>query len=136
MALRVRFDLLVRLGSAAGSEECDLGKLQLAEVIDSQNEGGTFQTIVAGNAVDVPLQLTGIATARVIAIRVQPVDPTLALGDVNLKKNGIGGEAWLLRPASGLKESFFCVTTDGITALYVSNLGANAVKVTVAVAGD
>lgn len=134
--MRVSFEVLARLFSTTTCDTPDLGQASSKLVTDSQNEGGTYQTVIAGSTNDVPLQLTGITTARVILVQVTLVDPTLTLGDVQLKKNGVGGEAWLLRPPSGSKESLFFVTTDSVVSLFASNLGTAAIKVKVFVAGD
>lgn len=136
MAVRARIELKVAFSSSAIDENGDLGKLTPTIVNDAQNEGGTWQTILLPGAIDVPLQLTGVTTGRLLVIQTSPVDTTLPSSSIAIKKNVNTGEPWVIQPLSGNKEGVFLISTDSLTALFGSNPGTSAMKVKIGFAGD
>jgi hypothetical protein len=135
MSVRVRYRAYFAVSSTT-AETADLGKIDTDVVTDGQGEGGTWQCVLAPGDTDVPLQLTGLAVGRMLVIRTQLVDPTLLPSDIEVKLEDAMAVAMVIRPLSPTKEGFFAITTDSVTALFVSNPGTSAMKLTIVAAGD
>jgi hypothetical protein len=137
MAARTRYRVAVAISSNPDNEERDLGNTLSEVVNDSLGDGGTWQNVLPANATDVPVQLTQVTSARFIYVRAFPNDPNTNPVAITLKKNAIGGEAWTVAPLPNAKEAQFMTTTDGVTALYLSNPSPTvAMRVIIVMAGD
>lgn len=137
MAARTRYRVAVAISSNPDNEERDLGNTVSEVVNDALGDGGTWQNVLAANATDVPVQLTQVTTARFVYLRAFANDPNQNPGPITLKKNSIGGEAWTVEPLPNSKEAQFLISTNGITALYLSNPSSTvAMRVIIVMAGD
>lgn len=136
MAVRVRYSMKVQISSTT-AEDKDLGNLSFEQVSDDMGEGGARKFTLAGSAVDVPLSLGNVASAKLVLIRTVSKDPTVALPEVKVRLNLITGEQISLLPVgSHAKEAHLLLTSAGVTALFASNIGTTDVELTLAVAGD
>jgi len=135
MAIRLRCKIELAVSSSS-AEERDLGNAKYEIVVDSQNEGGSWKTVLVGGASDVQLQLPNIADARFLAIRTTAKDPTQDPDEISIKINGTGNEARKITPMSGSKEGFYLSTTDGLTSVHASHAGTVDMELIVFAAGD
>lgn len=137
MATRTRYRIAVGISSNPENEEKDLGNTVGEVVSDTLSDGGTWQSVLAAGATDVLVQLTQLSTARFLVVRAFSNDPNITPVAITLKKNAIGGEAWTVAPLPSTKEAYFLASTDGVTALYLTNpSGTVAMRVIIAMAGD
>lgn len=136
MAVRTRFKVEVAISSTT-AEERDLGNAKFEVVVDSQNEGGSWKTTLAGGATDVQIQLPNVASAKLLVVRTNPKNANDPAANVTLRKNSIVGEANVVAPLSTSKEGYYLITTDNLTALFATNGSATvAMELSVFVAGD
>lgn len=135
MAVRIRYKASAILSSTS-AEERDLGNGNYEVVVDSQGEGWSGKVALAAGAVDVPIHLPPVASAKFLALRTTPKNPNDACHNVTIKKDSTLGEAIVIAPLSPTKEGFMMLTTSGIASLFASNPGSTAMDVTVHVAGD
>lgn len=128
MAIRVKFEIDLSLSENA-SEAKDLGKTAPWKGInDLMDNGGSFRQRVAAGAVNYEVDLNGLTSARMIAIKTNKA--------VSVKKNSISGEPWLIKPLGvGALDGILFITTDSVTTLYISNAGADAADITFFLAG-
>ena len=128
MAIRTTFEILVQL-SENTQEMKELGKSPPWKgTNDTQDNGGTWRQRIAAGTTDLAVDVNGLSNARFIAIKSDQ--------EITIKKNSAGGEAWTIRPlGSGALEGVFVASTDGVTALYVSNAGSIDAEVVFSVAG-
>lgn len=137
MAARTRYRVAVAISSNPDNEERDLGNTVAEVVNDKLGDGGTWQCTLAPSATDVLVQLTQVATARFLYLRAFANDPNQNPVAITLKKNSTGGEAWTVEPLPEAKEAQFLVSTNGITALYLTNPSSTvAMRVVIVMAGD
>ena len=128
MAIRVKFELDLQVSeSSLGQKE--LGKTApWAGINDQQDNGGTWRQRIEAGATDVLIDVNGLANARLVAIKTDQ--------EITVKKNDAGGEPWTIRPlGTSALDGVFMITTDGITALYVTNAGSLDAEVTFSIAG-
>lgn len=135
MSVRVRYKLDVSVSSTS-AEEKDLGNGKFEIVVDSQNEGGSWKTVVLGGTTDQQLYLPNVASARMLLIRTTPKNPNDVPENLTFKKGSTLGEAIVVAPLATSKEGYFFLTTNTLTALYCTNAGTVAMEVTLYVAGD
>ena len=128
MAIRVKFELDLQIS------ENSLGQKELGKTApwsgtnDLQDNGGTWRQRLDAGATDVLVDLNGLATGRLIAIKTDQ--------EITVKKDSAGGEPWTIRPlGTGALDGVFMITTDGVTSLYVSNAGSLDAEVTFSIAG-
>jgi len=128
MAIRVTFELLLQL-SENTQELKELGKTAPWKgTNDLLENGGTWRQRIDAGATDVSVDLNGLATGRMVAIKTDQ--------EITVKKNGAGGEPWTIKPmGTGALDGVFFATTDSVTSLFLSNPGAIDAEVTIAVAG-
>jgi hypothetical protein len=128
MAIRVKFEIDLSL-SENSIEAKELGMTPPWKgTNDQQDDGGTWRRKIVAGATDVLIDLNGLANGRLIAVKTNKT--------VLLKKNSAAGESWPIRPlGTGALDGIFFCTTDGITALYVTNGGSEDAEVTFTVAG-
>lgn len=137
MPARTRYRLAAAISSNPNNEEKDLGNVVAEVVCDKLGDGGTWTNVLATSATNIPVQLTQVANARFIVVRAFSADPNLLPGNITIKKNVVGGEAWTIAPMPDTKEAHFMICTDGITALFLSNLSTTvAMRVIISMAGD
>jgi hypothetical protein len=135
MAIRLRYKIELAVSSSS-AEERDLGNASYEVVFDSQNEGGSWKTVLAAGSSDVELQLPNIADARFLAIRTAAQDSTLDPVEITIKINGTGNEERKITPTPGTNEGFYLSTTDGVTSVHASNAGSTDMELIVFAAGD
>ena len=135
MTVRTRYRIEVGISSDPNNETKDLGNRAYEVVNDAQDEGGSWKYTIPGSTNNVSILPPGIATARCIVIRTQPTDPTQPCGQIDIKKQSVSGEAWSIIPLGNAKEAHMSITTDGITALYASNLATVSMDVTITISG-
>lgn len=128
MGIRVTLEVLVQL-SENTQELKELGKSPpWRGTCDLLDEGGTWRQRIAAGASNVAIDLNGIATGRLLAIKSNQT--------ITVKKNASGGEPWTIRAmGTGALDGIFLITTDGITSLYLSNAGSLPAEVTISLAG-
>jgi len=135
MGVRIRYKISATV-SSTDAEEKDLANQSWEVVTDVEGEGGSWKTTVAAAAADEQLYLGNLVTSKIILIRTTATDPTQPPGDMVFKKNSPTGEQLTVRPIGDSKEGHLVISSDGITALYVSNVSTVSMDVTVVSAGD
>jgi len=128
MAVRVTFEVLVQISENA-SELKELGKTPPWKgTSDLQDHGGTWRQKIIAGASNIAVDLNGLTSGRVIAIKTSQT--------ITFKKNSSAGEAWTIRPMGlGSLDGVFFATTDGITSLHFSNAGSLDAEITISIAG-
>jgi hypothetical protein len=128
MAVRVAFEVLVHI-SENTQELKELGKTAPWKgTSDLLDDGGTWRQRILAGAVNVAVDLNGLANGRLLAIKSNQT--------ITFKKNVIGGEPWTIRPiGTGALDGVFLATTDGITSLFFSNPGSLDAEVTISLGG-
>jgi hypothetical protein len=135
MAVRVTWEVLFSISSTTADEK-DLGNFQQKVRTDANEEGGAWKTIVASAAVDELIQLDNIATARFLVLKINNKGENDPAPEITVKFNNIANTPLTIKPPADKKIGMLVVTTDNLTALYVSNAGSYDAELTVAVAGD
>lgn len=128
MGIRIKFVLDVSLSeNSAGGK--DLGSTpSWTGTNDNMDDGGTFRRRFAGSSTDVLVDLNGLSTGRFIAIKTTQT--------ITIKKNATSGEAWTIQAlGTGATDGIMIITTNGVTALYISVPGTTAAEVTFSLAG-
>lgn len=128
MGVRVTFEVLVQI-SENNQELKELGRSPPWKgTSDLLDDGGTWRQRILAGAVDVPVDLNGLANGRLLAIKTNQT--------ITFKKNLIGGEPWTIRPiGAGALDGVFLATTNGITSLFFSNPGSLDAEVTISLGG-
>lgn len=128
MGVRVTFEVLVQI-SENTQELKELGKTPPWKgTSDLLDDGGTWRQRFIAGAVNVPVDLNGLANGRLLAIKTNQT--------ITFRKNLIGGEPWTIRAmGTGALDGVFLATTDGITSLFFSNPGSLDAEVTISLAG-
>lgn len=128
MAIRVKFELDLQISENSKGQK-ELGKTApWSGTNDQQDNGGSWRQRLEAGSTDVLIDLNGLATGRMIAIKSDQ--------EISVKKNSAVGEAWLITPmGTGASDGIFVITTDGVTSLYVSNAGSLDAEVTFSIAG-
>jgi len=135
MTIRVRYKLEIAISSDQ-AEERDLGNGKYEIVVDSQGEGGAWKTTLAAGAVNTPVQLPNVSTAKFLVVRTTPKNPNAVPSVVSLRRETVVGEEIKVQSLTTSKEGYFMLTTDSLTALFASNPGTVEMDLTVFVAGD
>lgn len=90
--------------------------------------GGTWRQTIPAGETDVEIDLNGVDTARLIAVKTNE--------EIEIKKNSVGNEAWKVRPlGDGADSGVMLIMTDDVSSLFVSNNGSDDANVTFTVAG-
>lgn len=128
MAIRVKFSVDLQISESSQGQK-ELGKTApWAGTNDQQDNGGTWRQRIDAAASDILVDLNGLATGTLIAIKSDQ--------EISVKKNSAGGEPWTIKPlGTGALDGVFLITTDGVTSLYFSNAGSLDAEVTISVAG-
>ena len=134
MTVRVRYRIEAPISSSE-DERKDLANPTWEVVTDELDEGGIRKFKLAASATDVQLAMGNVQEGKFIAIRTQAADENQDPVQVDIKKNGVGGEAWPIVPIGSTKEGHFLVSTTGVTALYATNTGSVIMDLTLEVAG-
>lgn len=135
MTVRVRYKLEIAISSTQ-SEERDLGNGKYEIVVDSQGEGGCWKITLPPAAVNTPIQLPNVTTAKFIVVRTTPKNPNQTPSEVRLRRETVLGEEIVVKSLTTSKEAYFVLTTDSLTALFASNPGTVEMDLTLFVAGD
>jgi hypothetical protein len=135
MTVRLRYKLEITVSSTT-AEEKDLGNQKAEVLVDTQGEGGTWKTLVAGGATDQQLFLPNVATARFLYVRTTPRDPTQDPVTITLKRETVGGEAIAVKPVGDAREGQLLLCCESLTALYATNADTVDMDVTVIAVGD
>lgn len=134
MGVRVRYSLAAGVSSTT-AEERDLGNVKWEIVADEKTKGGTWKTVLLAGATDVQLQIDNISTIQLLIIRTNAKDPNNAPNAISIKRNGIGGEAILIKPLGSALEGHFVLSTDSLTSIYATNAGTVDMELTIVAAG-
>lgn len=126
--IRIKFNIEYSISEGtAGAKELGLAP-PWNGTNDQMDDGGTFRRKIFAGASDVLIDLNGLATGRLLAIK---TDNT-----ITIKKNSSAGEPWTIKPLGiGATYGVWFLTTDGITSLYVSNAGSDDAEVVFTLAG-
>jgi hypothetical protein len=135
MSVRIRYRLEASVSSTS-NEEKDLGNVQYETVSDTLGEGGSRKNVLAPGATDVEITTREIASKGFLLVRTNARLATDTPSNIEIKKNGVGGEIIDVVPIGSTREGFLLLTTSGVTALYASNPGTVDMEVTVVAAGD
>lgn len=135
MPVRLTLDLEFSVSSTTADEK-DLGNGKFFLRTDAFGEGGTWKTTIVATTVDQQFILDNVAVGRFLLIRVHPVSENDPGQAISVKLNDTGNTAIEIVPPDDKKDGYFVITTDNLTALYVTNAGSVDVNLTIAVAGD
>ena len=135
MPVRVRYSASIELSSGT-QEQKDLGNVAWSIVTDGLGEGGTWKTLVPAASTDLEIRLDNIANVNFLALKTSAKDPTQVPVALSFKKETAGGEVFQVKPLPSTKEGHFLMTTDGVTALFVTNTGSVDMEVVVVASGD
>lgn len=135
MPVRVRYDATIELSSGT-QEQKDLGNVSWSVVTDGLGEGGTWKTLVPAAVTDLEIRLDNIANVNFLALKTTAKDPTQTPVALDFKKETVNGEVFQVKPLPSTKEGHYLITTDGITALFVTNTGSIDMEVIVTASGD
>ncbi len=135
MPVRVRYSTSIELSSGT-QEQKDLGNVTWSLVTDGLGEGGTWKTLVPAASTDLELRLDNIANVNFLALKTSAKDPTQAPVALDFKRETVSGEVFTIKPLPSSKEGHFFMTTDGLTALFVTNFGSVDMEVIVVASGD
>ena len=135
MSVRLRYRIEVGL-SSTNAEGNDLGHLISEVVADTQGKGGVFKTTIAVGGTNVQVCLDNIGHTCFLFLKTTTVDPTLALPPVTIRRNTNTAETIDMTPLDGAREAHLVLLNSDLSALFVTNTGAAAVELTVAMAGD
>jgi len=133
--VRLTFEVLFSVSSTQADEK-DLGNGEYSVRTDAAEEGGSWKTTVAAAASDLEIRLDNIANVIFLFLKLEPKEETDPIPEVTVKINDVANTPFTLKPPSDKKTGMMLLTTDGLTALYVSNGGTEDVKLTVVAAGD
>lgn len=118
MRLRLRVQAFV---STSTAEENDVAGVDRGLVSDDFQEGGAVRVRVAGGATNLAVALPAVANAGFVLIRTEAVDDTLAPVPLTVRLNDPTADPITIEPIGTDRRGFFLVTTDGVTAIYLSN---------------
>ena len=118
MRLRLRVQAFV---STSTAEENDVANVDRGLVSDDFQEGGAVRVRVAGGATNLAVTLPSVASAGFVLIRTEAVDDTLAPVALEVKLNDPSADAITITPAGTDRRGFFLVTTEGVSAIYLTN---------------
>ena len=135
MPVRVRAKVDTAISSTT-TEEKDLGNKKYEVVSDGLGEGGTWKTKVVASTTDLEVTLRDVAAASLLAISTNAVDPNQTPETIGIKRNTVGNEEIPITPLPGTSQGLFLITTNGLTALFVSNSGTVDMELIITVAGD
>jgi len=135
MAVRLTFGVEFSV-SGTTADEKDLGNGDYSVRTDAAQEGGSWKTIVAAGASDQEIRLDNIANVIFLFLKLEPKEETDPVPELTVKVNDVGNTPFTLAPPSDRKTGMMLLTTNGLTALYVSNAGSEDVQLTVVAAGD
>lgn len=134
-AVRLTFKAEFSISSTPADEK-DLGNGLYQVRTDAMSEGGTWRTRVADAETDWEVRLDNIADAKFLFLRLTKVEETDPAPAITFKLDDVGNTAVPLSAPSDSEEGMLLLTTDGLSALYVTNASGYAVDLTVSVAGD
>lgn len=135
MPIRLRQSNTIAISSGL-KETKDLGNITWEVVTDGLNEGGVWKTVVLAGAVNTPLNIDNISTISFLAIKTTSRDPTRLPVALDFRRNAVDAEIFTIEPLPATKEGHFMITTNSMTALYVTNSGAVDMEVIVVACGD
>lgn len=132
--MRLRYAVSIAISSTS-AEERDLGNNEAEVKVDTIPEGGVQVVRLPASTTNAQVQHPQLAAGKFLYLRTCAEDPNATPVEITVRKNSTGGEAWNITPLDG-KEGHFLVSTSGITALYLSNPGSVAMRVTIGACGD
>jgi len=135
MPIRIRQSATIGLSSGT-QEKKDLGNTTWEVVTDGLGEGGTWKTLVPAGSTDLEIRMDNIAAVSFLAIKTSAKDPTQAPASLDFKRETVGGEIFTIEPLPNTKEGHLLMTTNSLTALFVTNSGSVDMEVIVIAAGD
>lgn len=128
MSIRINYNIEVSLSESLYQIK-ELGQTTPWKGVNDQcDDGGTWRRTIVAGAVNVAIDINGLANGRLIAVKTTAA--------ITLKRNVTGDTGWPIRPLGvGATDGIFICSTDGLTSLYVSNSGTVDAEVTFVVAG-
>lgn len=128
MSIRIKFSIDYSISeSNAGSKELGLSPPWVG-ITDAMDDGGTWRRRIASGASDVLIDLNGLTTCRFLTIKTTQT--------ITWKINSSGNTANTIRAlGTGALDGILVMTTDDVTALYLSNDGDVDAEVTITIAG-
>lgn len=136
MTVRGRLNLVFSVSSQAQPEDKDLGNLKMELLVDAQDEGGGFKTIVPASSTNVELNFPEVDALRVIAIRTKAKVSTDTAVPLSFKLDDVGKDPFVVAPPDDGKEGLFVLTTPGVSTIFCTNAGTVAMEVTLVVLAD
>lgn len=135
MAVRIRYRIEVAVSSTS-AEERDLVNAQYEVYSDDYDEGGVRKFTLAVGVSDQQIDIGNIADVSFLMIRTNAKDPNLDPNEVTFKLNSAVNEARTIKPLTNTKEGHQLLSTESLTALYMSNAGPADMEITVVTVGD
>jgi len=135
MPIRLRQSASIGISSST-IESRDLGNTTWEVLTDGLGEGGTWKTLVPAGSTDLELRMDNIAAVSFLALKTSSKDNTKSPVALDFKKDSAGGEVFTVEPLPNTKEGHFLITTNSLTALFVTNSGTVDMEVIVIAAGD
>lgn len=128
MSIRTKFEIDYSLSENSSAAK-ELGQTPpWAGATDALDDGGTWRRRIAAGATDVLIDLNGLTTCRLLTLK--------STQTITWKINNTGTTAITLRAlGTGATEGVLFMTTDSVTALYLSNAGSVDAEVTITIAG-
>ena len=134
MSIRVRYTVQSAISSTS-AEERDLGNVYWQIVTDQETKGGTTKTVVPAGTVGLQIQIDNVSTIQYLAIRTVSNNPNAPPCPVSLYLNSSLAVPILITPLGDAQEGHLLMSTDEVTAIYMSNTGPTDMSVTVGYAG-
>jgi len=125
MSLHLRVALEIALSSSSNLER-DRANLIKEMLRNDTNEGGNWHRVVLAGAVDLPLEMPGIANAKALLVLTSlhipspAPDPAEAAVSLDFKLNDVGNTPIKVTPLDG-NTGVLLLSTDALSALFVSN---------------
>jgi len=135
MAVRLRYRIEAPVSSTP-SETKDLGNARFEVVSDHLGEGGSWKTLLESGASEVQLYMGNIESVKFLLIRTAPRNQNVDPVDVEIRLNDLTTDSIVISPLSGAREGHLLLCSDGISAVYASNMGGVDMEITVVAAGD
>ena len=135
--IRIRYQIDIGISSNY-SEERDIGRGHIEVINDNQNDGGAWKMTLTSGATNVLAQTGNLSAINMIIIRTSVSDPTQLAGNVLVQLNSLSGPQVTIQPMATYnpKEGMFAITTNGVSAIYLSNPSAVSMDCTIYAAGD
>lgn len=128
MSVRTKFSIDYSISENSGGGK-ELGQTPpWTGTTDALDDGGTWRRRIIAGATDVLIDLNGLTTCRLLTLKTTQT--------ITWKINNTSSTPITLRAlGTGATDGVLFMTTDGVTAIYLSNAGTVDAEVTVTIAG-